>query len=244
MRIKSTLKRITVLVIICSMLSVFTGCRNDVNLTNEQSDLIAEYIAGTLLKYSYDNQWKYQKLNNSINQDASNNELPTSGEKESQSQTESSGTEQTPAISEESIKLSKVLPEALGMSGAVIRYSNAVVGSSYPTGEYVLSVPANHGKKIVALEFSVINNTGAPIVADTKEKGVLMKLAIGNTKTTSYGTLLINDLLHMNNVTIAAGETYNAVVLFQVNEDVADKVSGSVLTVLQNGTEIASLTIE
>lgn len=232
-----------VVVLLFSMLTVFTGCGDDVNLTNEQSDLVAEYIAGTMLKYSYDNEWKYRKLNMAQNGSESNIESPTIQEIESQNPTES-GTEQLPTVSEDSIKLSKVLPEALDMSGAVIRYSKAVVGDSYPTGDYVLSVPAVSGKKVVALEFTVQNNTSVPIVANTSSRGVLMKLAIGNTKVTCHGTLLNNDLLRMNNQTIAAGESCTAVVIFQVNADAADQLSGAVLTVLQNGTEIATMTLD
>ena len=54
------------LVLLC--ISALTGCgKDDVTLTNEDNDLVAEYIAGTLLKYSYDNEWKYQKLNSAQN---------------------------------------------------------------------------------------------------------------------------------------------------------------------------------
>ena len=49
------------LVLLC--MAALTGCgKNDISLTNEENDLVAEYIAGTLLKYSYDNEWKYQQL--------------------------------------------------------------------------------------------------------------------------------------------------------------------------------------
>lgn len=41
------------LVLLC--ISALTGCgKDDVTLTNEDNDLVAEYIAGTLLKYSYE----------------------------------------------------------------------------------------------------------------------------------------------------------------------------------------------
>ena len=54
------------LVLLC--ISALTGCgKDDVTLTNEDNDLVAEYIAGTLLKYSYENEWKYQKLNSAQN---------------------------------------------------------------------------------------------------------------------------------------------------------------------------------
>ena len=47
------------------MVGVFalSGCGDNVTLTEEQNDMIAEYVAGSLLKHSYDNEWKYTKLN-------------------------------------------------------------------------------------------------------------------------------------------------------------------------------------
>lgn len=49
------------------MVGVFalSGCGDNVTLTEEQNDMIAEYVAGSLLKHSYDNEWKYTKLNSS-----------------------------------------------------------------------------------------------------------------------------------------------------------------------------------
>ena len=49
------------LVLLC--ISALTGCgKDDVTLTNEDNDLVAEYIAGTLLKYSYDNNGNIRSL--------------------------------------------------------------------------------------------------------------------------------------------------------------------------------------
>ena len=43
------------------MLTV-TGCGSNVTLNTEQNDMVSEYIAGVLLKHSYENQWEYEKL--------------------------------------------------------------------------------------------------------------------------------------------------------------------------------------
>ena len=44
------------LVLLC--ISALTGCgKDDVTLTNEDNDLVAEYIAGTLLSSSYATAW-------------------------------------------------------------------------------------------------------------------------------------------------------------------------------------------
>lgn len=43
------------------MLTV-TGCGSNVTLNTEQNDMVSEYIAGVLLKHSYENQWEYENL--------------------------------------------------------------------------------------------------------------------------------------------------------------------------------------
>lgn len=251
-------KRLALSALLCASVMILAGCGDDVSMTNEQSDLVAEYIAGTMLKYSYDNEWKYYKLNSKLNQYVSNNTTTDTTQTTAASDSQNgqtiatadnsgSGTDdstnQSAGVSEESITLSKTLPGLLNLDGTVIRYSQTVVGSSYPTGDYVLSVPAVTGKKVVAVEFTITNNTSSPIVANTASSGVIMKLAIGKTKVTSYGTLLNNDMLNMSDVTIGVGETYTAAVIFQVDESVADNTSGAVLSVIQNGSEVASLTL-
>ena len=54
------LKKIVALSIIVIMLC--TGCASNVTVTTEQNDLIAEYVAGVLLKYSFEDEWQYTKL--------------------------------------------------------------------------------------------------------------------------------------------------------------------------------------
>ena len=55
-------KLVTVCMGVAMALSI-TGCGDKVTLTEEQNDLIAEYVAGVMLKHSYENEWNYQKLN-------------------------------------------------------------------------------------------------------------------------------------------------------------------------------------
>ena len=114
------------LVILC--ISALTGCgKDDVTLTNEDNDLVAEYIAGTLLKYSYDNEWKYQKLNSAQNGGGT---ISSSGkQKPSQTQSAITGhnnTIQTTKASGNSANASADLltglPTALGFIGVTLTY--------------------------------------------------------------------------------------------------------------------------
>lgn len=60
------------------MLTV-TGCGNNVTLNKEENDLVAEYIAGVMLKHSYENQWEYQKLEAAKKQNADNEKKTGTG---------------------------------------------------------------------------------------------------------------------------------------------------------------------
>ena len=142
------------LVLLC--ISALTGCgKDDVTLTNEDNDLVAEYIAGTLLKYSYENEWKYQKLNSAQNGGGTTS---SSGiQKPSQTQSATTGhnnTIQTTKASGNSANASADLltglPTALGFNGVTLTYKDYTVGNQYPADNYVVSVPSQTGCKVVA----------------------------------------------------------------------------------------------
>ena len=59
------MKRLAALGLVFVLMFSFTGCKGDIELNKEDNDHVAEYIAGVLLKYSYENEWEYQKLKNS-----------------------------------------------------------------------------------------------------------------------------------------------------------------------------------
>ena len=57
------MKKLVIAAICAVGVFALSGCGDNVALTNEQNDIIAEYVAGALLMHSYDNEWKYTKLN-------------------------------------------------------------------------------------------------------------------------------------------------------------------------------------
>ena len=56
------MKKIAALCIGVGCMLTVTGCGSNVTLNTEQNDMVSEYIAGVLLKHSYENQWEYEKL--------------------------------------------------------------------------------------------------------------------------------------------------------------------------------------
>lgn len=49
------MKRLAALGLVFVLMFSFTGCKGDIELNKEDNDHVAEYIAGVLLKYSYEN---------------------------------------------------------------------------------------------------------------------------------------------------------------------------------------------
>ncbi len=243
------------LVLLC--MAALTGCgKNDISLTNEENDLVAEYIAGTLLKYSYDNEWKYQKLNtaqktgvtttagtNSSTQtpsqsQAGNSQKPTasSSSAASTATVSASGTAGTT-----STDLIGSLPSALGLSGVTVKYKDYVTGSSYPSDAYI-SVPAQQGYKVVAVELTLTNTSGQAVTLNSSGN-VTFKLEVVGTGVVNYASILKNDITALKNVSLAAGASKDVVVLFQVKESDASSVAGSSMTATSSGTSLGSLTI-
>lgn len=242
------------LVLLC--MAALTGCgKNDISLTNEENDLVAEYIAGTLLKYSYDNEWKYQKLNTAqktgvtttagtnsstrtpTQSQAGNSQKPTASSSSAASTTASaSGKAGTT-----STDLMGSLPSALGLSGVTVKYKDYVTGSSYPSDAYV-SVPAQSGCKVVAVELTLTSTSGQAVTLNSSGN-VTFKLEVGGTVVSNYASILKNDITALKNVSLAAGASKDVVVLFQVKESDASSVAGASMTATSSGTSLGSLTI-
>ncbi len=55
------MKKLVVCILSCMMIVFLVGCDKQVTLNTEENDLIAEYIAGVMLKYSFSDKWNYEK---------------------------------------------------------------------------------------------------------------------------------------------------------------------------------------
>lgn len=241
------------LVLLC--MAALTGCgKNDISLTNEENDLVAEYIAGTLLKYSYGNEWKYQKLNTAqkkgttattgtgsstqtpTQSQAGNSQKPSASAAATTASTTTSGMSGTT-----STDLLGSLPTALGLNGVTVKYKDYVTGSSYPSDAYV-SVPAQSGYKVVAVELTLTNTSGQAVTLNSSGN-VTFKLEVGGTGVANYASILKNDITTLKNVSLAAGASKDVVILFQVKESDVSSVAGASMSATSSGTSLGSVTI-
>ncbi len=69
----------------------------------------------------------------------------------------------------------------------------------------------------------------------------MFRLALGERAFTQYASMLKNDLVFLKDISVAAGSTYTAVVLFQIPDSLADNVAGGTLSVYHNNTSIGKV---
>lgn len=249
------MKRLAALGLVFVLMFSFTGCKGDIELNKEDNDHVAEYIAGVLLKYSYENEWEYQKLKNSAltnyqnsvsgsTQTSSGNTKANSGSKNTASTSGSISQTGSVGTSQSGLGVMEQFASALGLDNAQITYKTYQAGDRYPTDEYSISVPAKSGCKVVALEFEIKNNGSSQITANTSSKGVSIRLTVGDKTVAESATLLKNDILQLKNVSINAGSSYTAAAIFQVPESNISAISGATAVISVNGASIGTINIQ
>lgn len=245
------MKKIAIAVLSAVCVFALAGCADDVTMDNEQNDIVAEYIAGTLLRHSYANEWKYSKLSNptfnksgqSTTTTGKNNTTgTTAANKQTTTAVGQTGTTSTTGTTQVGIKAASIT-EALGLSGVTVSYKKVSVGNRYPTDAYAVCVPADSGCKVVAVEFTIKNTGSAVYTATTKSANVTMKLSAGSGTYTQYKSMLKNDICNLDKVTINAGEEYTAAAVFQVSTTDAG-ASGMKLEVLSGTQQVETINLQ
>ncbi len=243
------MKKLTLAALCIVGVFALSGCGDKVSLTNEQNDMIAEYVAGTLLKHSYDNEWKYTKLNSAEASKYNTKATTSAGTVKQTTATGSSATTSatsasgTTSIASATTKASS-LSEALGLSGVEVSYKDISINDRYPTEAYAVCVPADSGCKVVAVEFTIKNTGSSSVTATTKSSSVTMKLSMGSGTYNQYKSMLKNDICGLDGVSIKAGESYTAAAIFQVPEASAVKSSDMKLEVLSGSQQVETISLQ
>ena len=224
------MKKIAALCIGVGCMLTVTGCGSNVTLNTEQNDMVSEYIAGVLLKHSYENQWEYEKLAAAKKQSESRNNNKNHTATGTNTATQSTAGETKAVTSSDEVLNS--LKQVLGLnSGISLSYTQTVSGQRYPNEQYSVSVPANNSCVVVALEFELTNTTGSDITLNTASSNAVIKLGIEGTTFTKSKTILKNDMTNLKSVTIPAGQSYTAAAVFQIPEIFAQSLENTTLTV-------------
>lgn len=217
-------KLLAIGMICCIFLS---GCTTDIAINDEQSDLIAEYTAGILLKHSNVYNDKYVEPET---------EEETTTEIETQTPEVNPEDETTTSENETTKEFSDVfnVADAMGLKGITIHYKDYTINSEYE--QHYLALPTQEGYVYLVVNFTLENTTASDIIANTDSKSTIFRATInGNKKYNNYGPTYANDLSGLSDFTIAAGEKTDVIVVFLIESDIAEKITTLNLSLLSGG---------
>ena len=226
-----------------------------------QNKIIAEYAADILMKYNSGSNYRVLDGQKLLVEEAKENAAKAQEEKRQQlleeyqknekedekqesvstavspSSSVSEGTESVPEI-----QYISDMAAAMSLPSFSIVYNGYEVADSYQEDLISFTVDAREGKVLLITKFTVTNTA-----AQEEELNVLalapeFKLNIGNRNIKAQQTMLLNDL-SMYKEKISAGESREAVLIFELDQEVAS-VSGNMELILNINEQTGRMQLE
>lgn len=231
------MKKIKILGLLAMSAVMLTGCIDAMpDMTTEQSDIVAEYAAGLLLKYSPN--YNYRLVSDEELAAALAQENTIEEETESEAVTE---TEETKASSEETTKeqdetqqstesaeivqdvvdVDADLAVELGIDAEIaLRYQSFEICDSYPQNASGFSgTDAKQGKKLLVLHFDLENTSDEVIPCNLYDASLKLRVHINQSVLAgALETPLLPDDLVSFAEDVAAKETKDLAVVFEIDE--------------------------
>lgn len=249
-------------VIAASLMLSGCGLIPSLNLTEEQSTLIAEFAAGKLVEYVKGHPGGLMNLEDvdrsEVNPGLKKEEeqpdelpplLPGSTDSpapappdeivpndEEQFVPESTGDEALVEAPEVDAPPAKSLAEALGIEGADLKYDHYEVVSTYPDNtELAFTMKAAPGKELLIVHFVLSNPGSSDINAFTDSSNFKVRMMVnGSDKIRGDVTFLDNDLMNYQGL-LTPGAQVDSVLVFEVKEGTA--ISSMDLLILEDDNE-------
>ena len=248
--------KILLLSVILSSTVALTGCFNVKNITDEESDLIAEYSAGVLLRYSNNYQWRLLTKEQASKEDGSDatetpapSALPTEEPQETADvgspadnmASEDTEPQSTDVGSSQDTEMKSVsLNEVYGIKDVDITMDRAKYCKKYKN----IQTTSRSDDKLLVITFKLHNTSGTAQKINLMKREIDYPLTIG-TDTYFLGINILegNDMKYLN-VTIPAGKTVTAALVYTLPSSV--KTSDEIHLIVQekDKTEQASYDIK
>lgn len=247
----SVLKKGKVIGLLAMSAALLTGCVDHMpELTAEQSDIIAEYAAGLLLKYSSNYSYKIvseeevaaamagrqEDSEPETEKETETDEVQTGEEPDQNAPLPDDGTQ--PAEEEtEQVQFVADLDFAaeFGIDDLIIRYQSFEICSSYPEGNSGFSVDAAQGKKLLVMHFDMEGLPEEDVDCNLFDYDIKMRVNINDTVSANVlSTLIPNDLASYIEV-VPAGERIDVVAVAQIDDMTEEEIQTLVLRASSKG---------
>ncbi len=265
------MKRIRALSIIVILSLFAVGCTKTIELTDEESKLVAEYAAELLLKYDRNSNSKYYTDEYSdidpyatteyiTTEEPTTEELvedTTEGTEEADTTTETadnSGTGEQEGVVNSNVNttedVSGIVADAdktydlagfIGQENVYIRYDYYMVLDEYPSygqdGMFI-TIEAPQGYKLLVLKFKIENKTNEAQSIDLYSKDVDYRIIVNDSKSAKQMLTILIDDLYTYEGTVDASLYNEAVLLFQISDDIALNIEDLKLKATYNDQDV------
>lgn len=240
-------------ILVCALCCcLMTGCNDVIDLTEEQSTLIAEYAAELLLKYDlsyedriHEGEKEAQKLEE---EEVFREDEPTTTEtvaSEAELEEDTVEEETGGALDEQDTEKPVVgneqdIAKIAGITGVSITYKDYLVTDQYPAtddeGEFI-HLEASSGYQLLVLCFNVMNTTDNMADVSLLDANIDYRIVCNGSKAANAMlTILMNDLGTLE-TSVKPDEVQEAVLVFQISEDMKDTLDTIELKVNYNDTD-------
>lgn len=253
--------KLLIYMLLCMLCIIcLTGCANAIpEMTDEELRMVEEYAAQLILKYDKNHQTSVlteEERQAQIAKLEQQAELEILVQEERERQEAAAQNNQNDAGSSEDGNLSDSetgesgdnvyvpaytdIDEFLELSSYVnIEYSNYIITATYPQNSELNDwqgvTTATGSNTLVAFEYTVENVSGADYTLDMASLDKRFSFKInGNITKTAITTLLANDLSYYRDV-IPAGEKVTAVLIIEIDPDVAAQMQTVDMILKYNG---------
>ena len=268
------------IIVILSLFAV--GCTKTIELTDEESKLVAEYAAELLLKYDRNNDSKYYNdeysdrdpfatteyvttealTTEAVTTEVAATEVATTEmpelddgsqggldvgtgdgeqlESEGVIDSNSNTTENVSGIVADAGK-DYDLAELFGIDSISIKYEYYMVLDEYPSYDrdgVFITIEAPQGYKLVVLKFKLENKTNDDQFVDLYSKDIDYRIIIDDSKSAKQMLTILMDDLYTYEGTVEGSMYKEAVLLFQVSDDIALNMQDVKLKSIYNDQDV------
>lgn len=212
-----------------------TGCSSiATELTEEESNIIADYSANILMRYSNVKEQVIAARSADAlsleDEQNSDEQIQTTDPETTLPQTTIQQTDKT----DDSAENIKTIPlvSALGINGFKIKYNGYQIDNKYSTDYYIMS--ADNDKKLLILNYTITNTGKKDRECNILSINPKFKMTVNGTESVnSEVTILLNDLSTYKE-DIKVNESVDAVLLFSISKKSAKNIKSLELSVTCN----------
>ena len=227
MNVRKLTGTISALLFFCLTL---TGCANKGDYSEESYNIMASYIANSIIKYDENQEYKLEYIKAPDESVTIEEETTDNSQKESEEITKEDETSENNKEEESEVEVkeennsnseSNELAKVIGLSEVTVDYKGYVVVDNYTDGEYFVIEP-QQGNKLCIVTYNMLNITDQDINVSLTPDNISYVLYNENKEYKAAYTLLMNDL-HYFEGTLKVKESKEVVLVFEIAEDDVDK---------------------